>query len=75
MEALDPFELTLKERGEMAAVEEEIKRRLVAEGIPDKAEYLGWCHQYWAVKKQVFLEWFDHDWKSPQDLSPGVIYD
>lgn len=35
---------------------------------------LGYCHMYWARKKQLLKE-RGYDWKSPAELNPNIMYD
>ena len=37
--------------------------------------YLGFCHTYWEVKKEVLREKFGIVWRSPFDRHPGMIFD
>ena len=37
--------------------------------------YLGYCHKYWAYKKDILLVEYGIEWKSPQDLHPDSFFD
>ena len=40
-----------------------------------KGGYLGFCHEYWAVKKEVLREKYGIDWRSPAERYPHIIFD
>lgn len=40
----------------------------------DTHKGMGFCHQYWAKKKQLLND-RGYEWFSPKDLNPGAIYD
>ncbi len=42
------------------------------EGVPRR---LGFCHQYWAVKKRILKEKHGIDWHSPAELNPNTRFD
>ena len=54
-------------------IEAEVDAR-VKEKVGTK-RYLGYCHEYWACKKDILLVEYGIDWKSPQDLNPDCLYD
>lgn len=37
--------------------------------------YFGFCHKYWSAKKRILKEYFEIDWKSPEEMNPDVIFD
>ena len=53
----------------MEEVEAEIEKAL-----KDHWRGIGFCHVYWSYKKR-YLKERGYDWKSPQDLNPGAIFD
>lgn len=36
---------------------------------------LGFCHKYWAFQKRILMNWFGIDWKTPQEMNPGIRFD
>ena len=66
----DPVEDT----EEYKKIEPELQREL-DEIFKNKPRMLGFCHVYWGTKKRILKEKYGIDWKSPQELNPGVIYD
>lgn len=40
-----------------------------------EGDWLGFCHTYWEVKKEVLWKKFGIEWQSPSDLHPRIIYD
>ena len=48
--------------------DEELKRRGIKEG-------LGYCCSFWSEKKKILKEKYNLEWKSPQELNPGVLFD
>jgi hypothetical protein len=36
---------------------------------------LGFCHTYWSELKRILKEKYGIDWKSPEEMNPGVIFD
>ena len=40
-----------------------------------KGGYLGFCHEYWAAKKEVLREKYGIDWRSPAERYPHIIFD
>ena len=54
-------------------IEEKVDRQVVS--MIGKGEYLGYCHEFWRVKKQILLEEYGIDWKTPAERYPGVIFD
>ena len=47
---------------------------IIEEEHKDYPKGMGYCHAYWHRKKQL-LAAKGYDWKSPQELNPGIIYD
>ena len=41
---------------------------------PDKGEH-GFCHTFWAVKKQILREKYGIEWKTPQEMEPDTLFD
>lgn len=37
--------------------------------------YMGYCHLYWATKKQILKEKYGIEWHSPAELNPHVMFD
>lgn len=54
--------------------DKEIENKLInyyMENVP----YIGYCHKYWKVKKQILKERYNIDWYMPSEENPYVIYD
>ena len=56
---------------------DERAKRLTREalGIEDDSWPLGACHTYWHFKKKILREEYKMVWRSPEDLTPGVLFD
>ena len=53
---------------------EKIKIKLELNGyINEKA--VGFCHIYWALKKQILKSDYNIDWSSPAELNSEMIFD
>lgn len=37
--------------------------------------YMGYCHLFWNIKKQILKEKYNIDWYTPEEEDPEVIYD
>ena len=55
------------------SIEREVEAKIVA--MIGEGGHLGYCHRYWALKKQILKREYGIDWKSPAELNPGVIFD
>ena len=65
---------------EYLSIEEEVDaraKRLTREelGMPEGEWWMGACHAFWAHKKQILREEYHMEWRSPQDLNPGCMFD
>ena len=54
-------------------VEREMETLVRAE--TGEGDYLGFCHLYWEVKKEVLRRKFGIVWRSPADRFPGMRFD
>ena len=54
-------------------IEEEVNARVVA--LIGEDGPLGYCHEFWSVKKRILKEEYGIDWKTPAELYPHVIFD
>ena len=50
-----------------------IETKLKLEGYNKRG--LGFCHIYWHLKKQILKSDYNIDWKSPDELNPGITFD
>lgn len=69
MENRDPIENDPKYEDILRLVDEEVKAKLGEPG------FMGYCHGYWGLKKQILLDRYGIDWKSPAELNPNAEYD
>ena len=44
-------------------------------GIEKGKEPIGFCHTVWTCKKQILMEDYGIDWKTPEELNPGCLFD
>ena len=65
-------ESEVEDSDDYARVELEVERRVKNE--IGEGGYRGYCHRYWSVKKRILAE-YGIDWKTPQELNPGVVFD
>ena len=65
----DPVEQTERYK----QIEEELDRKIKAR--IGEGGYLGYCHQYWEMKKLILLEEYGIEWQSPAELNRDVIFD
>ena len=35
----------------------------------------GFCHIFWARKKQLLKQLYNINWKTPAELNPGIIFE
>ena len=54
-------------------IEEKVDKKVVS--VVGEGGYLGYCHEFWRVKKQILLEEYGIDWKTPAERYPGVMFD
>jgi len=71
----DPVERTSAYRKIRPELERKIETQISAYGYPPGVRFLGWCHLYWDIKKQVLKSDYNIDWKSPAELNPTTMYD
>ena len=65
----DPIEDT----EEYKKISDEVDKK-IKEKIGDEV-YMGYCHLYWATKKEILKNDYNIDWKSPSELNPHIIFD
>lgn len=66
----DPVEYTWKWETIYYEVEDELDRRLA--NVPRQ---MGFCFQYWAMKRELLMEKYGIDWRSPSQMNPRVMFD
>ena len=49
--------------------------QIFEEEFKDTQKGLGFYKKYWARKKQLLKELYNIDWKTPEELNPGIIFD
>ena len=54
-------------------LKEEVDRKV--NSIIGEEDYLGRCHRFWAVKKQILRDEYGVDWKTPSEEYPTIIFD
>ena len=54
--------------------EDEILNKLV-ESYKKVPPYMGYCHKYWGVKKEILKDKYNIEWYTPSEEYPLVIYD
>lgn len=66
----DPVEYTWEWEKIYYDVEDELDRRLA--NVPRQ---MGFCFQYWATKRELLMEKYGIDWRSPSQMNPRVMFD
>ena len=69
MENRDPIENDPKYIEIIRKVDEEVKAEL------GESHYMGYCHRFWGLKKELLLDRYGITWRSPADLNPFTEYD
>ena len=68
----DPIEETPEFKAVINEVERELKKRF--KNDPMNGGH-GFCHTYWAAKKELLLEKYGIEWLTPQQMNPRVRFD
>lgn len=66
----DPVEYSWEWEKIYYDVEDELDRRLA--NVPRQ---MGFCFQYWAMKRELLMEKYGIDWRSPSQMNPRVMFD
>lgn len=66
----DPVEYSREWEKIYYDVEDELDRRLA--NVPRQ---MGFCFQYWAMKRELLMEKYGIDWRSPSQMNPRVMFD
>ena len=66
----DPVEYTWEWEKIYYDVEDELDRRLA-----NVSRQMGFCFQYWAMKRELLMEKYGIDWRSPSQMNPRVMFD
>lgn len=66
----DPVEYTREWEKIYYDVEDELDRRVA--NVPRQ---MGFCFQYWATKRELLMEKYGIDWRSPSQMNPRVMFD
>ncbi|MBP5548718.1 MAG: hypothetical protein J6X58_07515 [Bacteroidales bacterium] len=66
----DPIEDTDRFKAVIDDVEKEVDKML-----KNKKRCHGFCHLYWAAKKEVLLKKYGIEWRTPAQMNPGVHFD
>ena len=66
----DPVEYTWEWEKIYYDVEDELDRRLA--NVPRQ---MGFCFRYWAMKRELLMEKYGIDWRSPSQMNPRVMFD
>ena len=67
---IDPNEKKLKYRKVFKEINKQIN-----EEFKDVVPYMGKNRVVWARKKQLVQEKLGLDWKNPEEMNPGIIFD
>lgn len=66
----DPVEYSWEWEKIYYDVEAELDRRLA--NVPRQ---MGFCFQYWSMKRELLMEKYVIDWRSPSQMNPRVMFD
>lgn len=66
----DPVEYTWEWEKIYYDVEDELDRRLA-----NVSRQMGFCFQYWAMKRELLMEKYGIDWRTPSQMNPRVMFD
>ena len=50
-------------------------KRLLDEEFGNVVRGIGFCHIYWARKKELLKQIYKIDWKTPAELNPSIDFD
>lgn len=67
------FHDPLEDTPEYQSIQEELNR-LIVEQIGEGGG-IGYCRRYWRAKQAILLERYNMEWKSPDELNTGIIFD
>ncbi|MBO5788651.1 MAG: hypothetical protein J6R42_01760 [Clostridia bacterium] len=65
----DPIEDT----PEFQAIKDELEQKIIAK--IGKNSGMGYCHLYWATKREILKKDYGIEWNSPAVLNPGFRFD
>lgn len=68
----DPIEDDAAVQPLLAAAGEEAETELEAQGT---SRGLGYCHEFWSVKKRILKEKYQVEWRSLREMNPDVLFD
>jgi hypothetical protein len=68
----DPQEEDPKLKSLIDAAGQEAHAKLAAEGFHRK---IGYCHLLWGTQKEILLEKYGIDWKSPSEMNRNTFFD
>jgi hypothetical protein len=49
--------------------------RLVRRRHMFRKKGMGYCHEFWAEKKRILRLKYGIEWRSPQEMNPGTMFD
>lgn len=66
----DPVEYTMEWEEIYYDVEDELERRFA-----NAPRHMGFCFRYWSAEKELLLDKYGIEWRSPSQMNPGVMFD
>ena len=67
---VDEVEYTEAYENAIDAVEEEVARRM-----GNQPYAMGMCFEIWSIKKEILLEKYKIEWRTPSQMNPRVMFD
>ena len=61
--------------GEENFKNEEITKKKLIDYYMENIPYMGYCHKFWDVKKNLLKNKYQIDWYTPSEENPDIIYD
>jgi hypothetical protein len=53
-------------------VERKVEQRLKAQKVEKE---IGYCHDFWSLKKEILKIEYGLEWKSPAEINPDIYFD
>ena len=61
--------------GDISSLNEDKIISKLVEFYKSEPPYIGYCHKYWATKKDILKNKYNIEWYSPQEENPWIDYD
>jgi len=68
----DPIENSEQFTKVIKEIDDETEKLLTQEGVQKTRGYI---LKFWQLKKKLLKEKYNIDWKTPEEMNPGVLFD